>query len=488
MSGMDPGLRRDDSYFSSALSIIGYFESAPTLAVAVSGGADSMALLLMAHEWAQKKGGKAIALTVDHGLRPESAQETTQVRDWCEKRRIEHHILKWHPPSLSSAIQAQARDARYQLLTEWCKKHHVLHLLTAHHQDDQAETLFFRLARGSGLDGLAAMAAVSYMHGIRLVRPLLGIPKSALEALLTAETQPWINDPSNHNPRYTRNRIREQLQAAPHYDALSERAANLAARFGDIRNMLENHAAARLAQVFSIFPEGYGIIHYEPFLELAPDYALRALSAIVMTLSGESYPPRSEKLQRLYEEVIPSPAGGGLGWELACSGVTEYPPPNLLPTGGGGYRRTFNGLLFIPRIQKKCILVCREPKAIAPPTLLPPDTTTLWDKRFQVAWSGGNDTIHVRALGRDGVKIVIPTKAKNKTFRAADAAHWILAFAGMTEALAALPSFWRLEELIAVPHIQHHNPDYWKIGCSARFIPAKPLAATAFFSMNRGTK
>jgi tRNA(Ile)-lysidine synthase len=166
--------------FARAVERLGPLEKRPHLAVAVSGGADSLSLALFAAAWARKRGGCASALTVDHGLRPEAAAEARRVGRWLRARGIEHRIIAWRGTKPAANIQAAARAARYGLLSAWCARHGVLHLLLAHHADDQAETYLMRLARGSGVDGLAAMAPVHELPSVRVLRPLLDVPRARL--------------------------------------------------------------------------------------------------------------------------------------------------------------------------------------------------------------------------------------------------------------------------------------------------------------------
>lgn len=285
--------------FADALHAIGGFETPPTLAVAVSGGADSMALLLLTHAWAQKNNGKAIALTVDHGLRPEAKLEAEKVAQWCSARGIEHHTLTWKPPSPETTLQQEARDARYALLTKWCKAHGVKDLLTAHHRGDQAETLFFRLARGSTIRGLACMQNISELNGIRLVRPLLSFGKKELIEYLQQQKQEWIEDPSNQNMRYTRNSIRAQLQSLPDADDIEMRAANVASAFGRIRAKLDAKTAAAFHSTV-ILDRDSATIDATSFTNLPPEIALLMLAELIQKLTGDDHPPRTEKLERLY--------------------------------------------------------------------------------------------------------------------------------------------------------------------------------------------
>ena len=167
----------------AALTAIGGFEPRPLLAVAASGGPDSLALAILADRWARERGGVAWALVVDHRLRPESAAEARQVAGWLSARAIPHTVLVWDGDKPATGIQEAARSARYRLLAEWCAERGCLHLLTAHHRDDQVETFLIRRRAKSGVDGLAGMSAVRELPHLRLVRPLLGIPKTRLRGL-----------------------------------------------------------------------------------------------------------------------------------------------------------------------------------------------------------------------------------------------------------------------------------------------------------------
>ncbi|MES2252540.1 MAG: tRNA lysidine(34) synthetase TilS [Pseudomonadota bacterium] len=181
-------------------------------AVAVSGGADSLALALLAHNYARQHGLTMIALTVDHGLRHNSTEEASWVHDTLTKRGINHEILTWkHICPLTTKIQERARAARYDLLGKWCLGNKIESLLTAHHQDDQIETFFMRLAHRSGLKGLSSMRTRRIMPFGILLRPLLKVPKKRLIATLNACACTWREDPSNENDKFERVRLRKHL-------------------------------------------------------------------------------------------------------------------------------------------------------------------------------------------------------------------------------------------------------------------------------------
>ena len=290
-----------------------------TLAIAVSGGADSMALLLLAHEQHEN----IVALTVDHGLRKESAEEAKQVATWCQARGIEHHILKI--PEKIQGRQADAREARYALLTGWCKAHGVKYLLTAHHRGDQAETLFFRLARGSNLRGLACIAPVSEMQGVQLIRPLLSASKRELVDYLEKNNQPWIEDPSNRNPRYTRTAIREALSSLPDADDIESRAAKVIESFARIRDAIDRKTGEAFARVVQLHKTS-ARIDAPAFAALPPETAFLLTGHLIQRLTGDDHPPRTEKLERLARWLA---APDSKRAELAHVAFSHLPAKNL---------------------------------------------------------------------------------------------------------------------------------------------------------------
>lgn len=183
-----------------------------SFAVAVSGGADSLALMLLAKRYADQHGMQMTALTVDHRLRKSSSAEACWVRDLCAAKDVKHETLTWkHDVIPTTKIQESARDARYALLSQWCQKNKVETLLTAHHQDDQIETFFMRLAHRSGLKGLSSMRAVRMMSFGRLIRPLLTISKARLINTLGFFDCEWCEDSSNKNEAFERVRLRNSL-------------------------------------------------------------------------------------------------------------------------------------------------------------------------------------------------------------------------------------------------------------------------------------
>jgi tRNA(Ile)-lysidine synthase len=179
-----------------------------SLLLAVSGGPDSVALMLLCEQWSERANKRIAVATVDHGLRPEAAEEARQTARWAADLGFSHRTLRWEGEKPKTRIQERAREARYRLLCGCAREIGATAIVTAHHADDQAETILFRLARGSGVAGLAGMAVCSQIDGLALLRPLLGLRKSELEALCAARGQEVLRDPSNENPAFARVRLR----------------------------------------------------------------------------------------------------------------------------------------------------------------------------------------------------------------------------------------------------------------------------------------
>ena len=192
------------------------------LALAVSGGADSMALLALGHAALP---GRVIAATVDHGRRAAAADEAAMVAAWCAERGVPHETLAADRAIGPSDIQAGARAMRYDLLARWARGAGATQLATAHHADDQAETFLMRAARGSGPAGLAGIRASRALGTITLVRPLLDWRRAALRALVETHGIPFVDDPSNRDERFERVRVRRLLAAEPWLDPLQLAAA-----------------------------------------------------------------------------------------------------------------------------------------------------------------------------------------------------------------------------------------------------------------------
>jgi len=358
---------------------LGPFEDRPLLAVGVSGGADSIALTLLADDWARARGGRAIGLTVDHGLRAASLEEARKVGEWLDVRGIEHHVFNWRPETTpETGIQALAREARRSLLTDWCRQHGVLHLLLAHHRDDQLETVAMREKRAPTGAGLAGMSGIVEGADIRILRPLLPIAGRDIEEMLRALEQPWIDDPSNRDRRFERVRVRETLQSETD-DARAERIRRIR-QAGEARATSDDVAARLVGQAISLHPAGFARIDRAAFRMVDTSLAVSVLGRIVRTISGDGYTSRASALQAL---------AGRLTGDAAFAGSTL-----------GGCRLIGGGA---------CILVCREPAAISGDTSIQPGETVVWDRRFRVRLNSvASGSCRIAALGEEGWRQVKP--------------------------------------------------------------------------------
>ena len=204
-----------DAEFDRRMQAFAPFESAPEIAVAVSGGPDSLCLAFLIQRWSEGLGGRTVGLIVDHGLRDESHDEARAVAHQLRALGVSTQVLSWTGDKPQRNVQATARDARYALLLDWCRAHRVIHLALGHHAADQAETHLLRLRAGSGADGLAGMAPISERGGTRIIRPFLDLPPERLRATLTTAGLSWVDDPSNRDLRYARAQLRQEICGAP---------------------------------------------------------------------------------------------------------------------------------------------------------------------------------------------------------------------------------------------------------------------------------
>ncbi len=270
------------------------------VAVAVSGGADSMALAHMLGAYAAKRKKKLHihAITVDHGLRPESAREAVQVSKWLSKwPHVTHEILRWEGAKPKTGKMEAARAARYGLMAAYCKKHSINILAVAHHADDQAETFFMRVAHGSGLDGLAGMQRMAPQGDtFSIYRPLLAITHADIVAYCKTHKIKWVEDPTNTNKKYTRTRLRQAL-ASEGFDA--KRLATTLARLGRAGDALAT-IAAKAAHETGVGTTATSETYNLAALKTFPfEIFLRVLRVAIENRGRGGYGPRLEKLEEI---------------------------------------------------------------------------------------------------------------------------------------------------------------------------------------------
>jgi tRNA(Ile)-lysidine synthase len=293
---------------AEATTLFDPLADASALVLAVSGGADSTALMWLAARWrrARRTGPRLLAVTIEHGLRRESAAEARAVKRLARRLGIVHRTMRWRGRKPASGLQQAARTARYRLLATAAKAARADAVLTAHTLDDQAETVLIRMSRGSGLSGLGAMARVSALPiegvaDITLVRPLLDIPKARLIATLAGAKIEFTDDPSNRDPRFTRARLRSLMPMLAREGLDARRLALIARRLrraeATIEAAVEGAAAALTRQPWC--ERALIVFAAEKFARLPAEVALRLLGRAIAH-AGDEGPVELGKLETLY--------------------------------------------------------------------------------------------------------------------------------------------------------------------------------------------
>ena len=372
---------------------LGPLPDAP-LGVAVSGGGDSVALLLLLH----KAGYKLRAATVDHRLRPEAATEALGVGQLCEKLKVPHDVLVWHEPDFKGNLQKAARDARRVLLAGWAEQHRLRHIVLGHTMEDQAETVLMRLARGSGVDGLAGMAAARRERGLTWHRPMLGLRRADLRSYLQGLGVGWVDDPSNDDLKFDRVKARQALEILAPLGLGCDRLTETARHMRRARAGLEA-ATLDLAKKCSTVSAA-GELTLLDFEDAPREVQLRLLAGALGWISGASYRPRFAALEGLLDSCL--------------SGV---------PLG-----KTLHGC----RIDRRNVEIVINREVSAIPNLGP--IKPIWDNRWEIGLKNTKN-LQIRALGEDGLQYC-------KHWR--DSGH-------SRAALMASPSFWQGGQLQAAP-------------------------------------
>jgi tRNA(Ile)-lysidine synthase len=269
------------------------WKSAPGIVLAVSGGPDSLALMWLAARWrkALKRGPALTVVTIDHGLRRDSAGEARAVKRLARTLKLPHRTLRWTDDKPTAGLPAAAREARYRLLAKAAQRLRAPYIMIAHTRDDQAETVLMRLSRGSGVAGLAAMARETERDGKVLLRPLLDVPKQRLIATLDKAGIAFANDPSNADPRFTRPRLRELMPLLAAEGCDSRNLARLATRMARADAALElmvDGAERDLAQRGG--PDSRPGVDAPAFFALAAEIRIRLLLRALARAGGQERP------------------------------------------------------------------------------------------------------------------------------------------------------------------------------------------------------
>ena len=415
-----PGIT--DPEFADLMAPLGPFGPAPPIAAAVSGGADSMALAVLANTWARARAGSVLALIVDHRLRPDSEREASEAAARLTARGIAARVLALTGLTHGAGLAERARAARYATLIEACRADGILHLLLGHHAADQAETVIMRALAGSGTAGLAAMAPVVETTFVRLLRPLLSVPPIRLRETLDLLGISWAEDPSNTDARALRPRLRALRADRDGMGAGTTALVRAAVAAGRERSRQDAAAGLALAAAVTLRSEGFALLYPAA---LPAD----ALAALIQTIAGAEFPPHPAAVTAL--AAAPRPA--------TLAGV------RLLAAG-----RLGPGLLVV-----------REKAAMQAEVAAVPGT--IWDRRFRlVRHATPPPGTTLGALGTDATRL----------------RRWSNLPAAV---LWTIPALRCRGTLVAVPHLGYPTPE----ACAAvptLFSPPRP-AAGAFFAV-----
>ena len=260
------------------------------MAVAVSGGVDSVCLLC----WVVALGMNVVCLHVNHGLRANAETESQYVRDLCARLGVPCHVFYWTADKPTSGVEAAARTARYNFMTAFCHANNINVLLTAHQADDQIETFLMNLGRGSGLYGLAAMRRVSVRDGINIVRPLLDVPRAELQQYCDDNGIKYFTDEMNQDDQYTRVRIRQNRHVMTDMLGITDARILLAINnLGRTRDAIDN----KIAELASTVIDSRRAMFTDSFLfDLAPEIRLKLLGTLIQKIGGDTYQPRLNSL------------------------------------------------------------------------------------------------------------------------------------------------------------------------------------------------
>lgn len=374
--------------------VSGHFAPDPParLGVAVSGGSDSTALLVLLSGWVG--GPEIVAVTVDHGLRAAAAEEAREVARLCARLGVAHDVPRWQGWDGRGNLMRAARDARYGLIADWARAHGIADVALGHTQDDLAETFVMRLRRGAGLDGLSAMRERFEHRDVIFHRPLLDLSRATLRGMLTARGIAWAEDPTNCDPAFDRARVREVMRAL---DLDPKGLAQTARHLRAARSALAE-IAADTAQDLVRFDAGDAVVARAALLALPDEILRRILLGILDLIGSGGYPPRGAALLRLIDAVRSED------------------------------ETSLHGARILHR--KGDLRVVRDWAAIAGHRVA---TDQVWDGRWRA--EGPDDACHIAALGEAGLPLCPMRKDMGRP----------------AASLISGPAIWQDTRLIAAP-------------------------------------
>ncbi|XVN42406.1 MAG: tRNA lysidine(34) synthetase TilS [Candidatus Rickettsia vulgarisii] len=267
------------------------------IALAVSGGSDSITLLMLAHQWAKDNNVNLIVISVDHNLRPESKMENEYVRNLSHKLGYEHYTLHFNHQNNFANLQERAREARYQLMTELCLKLDILTIFTAHHFDDYIENYCMRLKKKSSIFGLSS-SNINWFNNVRIIRPLFNISKQSLVNYLVENNIKWFEDESNSSNKYTRNVVRKRL-VTEGIDKKDQIINQLQAINKQVEENLQSEFIVCIAESVKTYDFGFSIIDLSKLIIFSDEIKYQLISFILIIISGKNYSGRSDSINNI---------------------------------------------------------------------------------------------------------------------------------------------------------------------------------------------
>lgn len=276
-----------------------------SIAVAVSGGCDSLALTILLNNFCKEKNIKLFAATIDHKIRKSSSKEASDLQKFLKTQKISHEILeiKWKEKPKSN-IESKLRDARYELLHKFCKSKKIEFLFLGHILDDVAENFLIRLFRGSGIDGLSSISQISQSNQIKLVRPLLDFTKDEMKQFLQSKKIKWFEDETNLDEKFTRNKIRRILNEFDEENLIKKRIKNAADEIASARDIIDQIIDKKSKKVLSKLSDSIYLLDVKKFAKIEETIALKILALTLMEISGKIYKPRFQNLKNFYQLII----------------------------------------------------------------------------------------------------------------------------------------------------------------------------------------
>ena len=322
--------------------------------IAVSGGTDSMALLCLSNKFCQKNNIDLIAITVDHKTREDSAMEAKFVTKACQKYKIHHRILENNFVIPTSNIESNLREIRYKLLLDFAKEHDIKNILIAHHQQDVAENFLIRLFRGSGIDGLSSIEEFTIFKNTNFIRPLLDFTKDQLKKYLQINNITHVEDPSNQDQKFLRNKIRTFLNNLEDKEIINQRISRASKNILENRKIIESLIKEKSKEIYEFNDLGYFLLKKQNFKNLNKELSFRYLNLIINYFNGKFYKSRLKKIDALY------------GWLLF---------------GQEHKAKNFNGAI-VENFNEESFIIYREKSKIESQKIT--EHSFVWDNRFQV--------------------------------------------------------------------------------------------------------